>query len=750
MKENFTLQSFLQKINLIFLLCCMIPVVPIMAQDDEVEDKTYSPRFYLPNSDTTLDALPLKSTSADVTITGVIADVTVKQVYTNEGTRAIEAKYVFPASTRAAIYYLHMRIGNRLLVAKIEERKKAQEIYQQALEEGATATLLEQMTPNVFQMNVANILPGDTIEIEMKYTELLVPTGSVYEFVFPTVVGPRYTGGNGDEWTEGPYQHENEDPLYDFGIHMHINAGMPISEINCVSNPDISIVQSSPDVADISPNADSSIKGNKDFILQYRLAGNAIQTGFLAYPGQDENFFLAMMQPPQHPDASDIPPREYVFIMDVSGSMNGFPISVSKTLLTNILQGLRVYDKFNILFFAGGSYLFRPQSVEATQENIDAAITAVNSQVGGGATELLSALDQALALKGTEDFSRIFLILTDGYVTVEKEAFDLIRNNLGNANFFSFGIGTSVSRYIIEGMAHAGQGEPFIATSQTEANQKAELFREYVNTPVLTKISAEFKNFEAYDVEPLHVPDIFAERPVILYGKYHGVLTGTLDIDGTTGNQNYSKTLQISDYKADENNKALMYLWARKRVQLLDDYCRLSYSADSSTIDEIIRLGLKYDLLTAYTSFIVVDSTIRCDTCTAQTVHQPLPMPDGVSDNALGSPGFGFSTGIIENSYVKQNADRSFLARIYPNPVTEQFVVSFFINYQEADLPKSLQIVDMIGRLVKEIDLTKYSTGYHTLYLSIANDFIALDPANYFVRLTIDKKILGSQIITIL
>ena len=280
MKKNLSQLSVLNLVRLMFpVLLLIITAVSRGQQTDEVTDRTYSPRFYIPNSDTTLDALPLKASSADVSIAGVIADVTIDQVYTNEGTRAIEAKYVFPASTRAAVYYLHMKIGSRLMIADVVEKQEAQQMYDSALANGNTATLLEQMTPNVFQMSVANILPGDTIEIEMRYTELLVPTESVYEFVYPTVVGPRYTGGNGEEWTEGPYQHEGEDPLYDFNIEVRIHAGMSIAEVNCISDPGVPVIFDSEEEVSVIPDENSNVKGNKDFILQYRLVGNAIKTG---------------------------------------------------------------------------------------------------------------------------------------------------------------------------------------------------------------------------------------------------------------------------------------------------------------------------------------------------------------------------------------------------------------------------------------------------------------------------------------
>jgi Ca-activated chloride channel homolog len=745
MKESLhVLTNYVISILLLALLFCGFPL-SVNAQENDTEDKTYSPRFYIPDSDTTLDALPLKSTGAEVSIVGVIADVTITQTYANEGTRAIEAKYVFPASTRAAIYYLHMRIGNRILIAQIKEKQEAQEIYDEAVEQGATATLLEQMTPNVFQMSVGNILPGDTIEIELKYTELLIPTDKVYEFVYPTVVGPRYTAGEGESWTEGPYQHENEDPLYDFDIEVRVNAGMPIGDIECPSDPELEIQLESPEVAVLIPGPEDKVLGNKDFILRYRLAGNEIQTGLLAYEGEEENFFLAMMQPPQFPGSGDIPPREYIFIMDVSGSMNGFPISVSKEMMRDMLYDLNIDDKFNILFFAASNYLFSSSSVYATTENIDAAIHAVDNQSGGGGTELMSALERALALQGTEEYSRIFLILTDGYVTVERDAFDLIRNNLGEANFFSFGIGSSVNRWLIEGIAHTGQGEPFIAINADQAHDVAEKFRIYVETPVLTNIDIDFNGFDAYDIEPLNIPDVFAERPVILYGKYNGILGGEILIDGLTGQKSYKESLNLNAYSAESANKALMYLWARKRIQLLDDYNNLSWEDDPEIIEEVTALGLKYSLITSYTSFVVVDSIIRCDTCNAETVNQPLPIPEGVTDNALG--GFGSPTSSLGNSaesfYYDKNTQvemTTFIKEVYPNPITNEFVVSVLISDLDIDLPKLINIYDNLGRLVSRIEISIESGGIHDIFLSINEDIGSLPRGQYFLQLQIGRR----------
>src|SRR5688572_422798 len=189
----------------------LVPPLDAAAQGDPRPDKTLSPYFFVEGGDPAIDRLPLKDTRVDVAIAGVIADVTVRQVYENRGTRPIHARYIFPASTRAAVYGMTMTVGDVRIVARIKEREKAKTEFEAAKRDGKSASLLEQSRPNVFTMNIANVLPGDTISVELKYTELLVPTDGVYEFVYPTVVGPRYSERResqalpGDEFVRAPY-----------------------------------------------------------------------------------------------------------------------------------------------------------------------------------------------------------------------------------------------------------------------------------------------------------------------------------------------------------------------------------------------------------------------------------------------------------------------------------------------------------------------------------------------------------------
>ena len=377
-------------------------------------------------------------------------------------------------------------------------------------------------------MNVANILPGDEIRVELRYTELLVPTEGTYSFVYPTVVGPRYAGkagtesSTGEAWVANPYTHAGEKPATTFDLEVKLSAGLPIQRMACDTHKTTIAYDGKAD-ATLRLDPSEAHGGNRDVIVKYQLAGNAVQSGLLLDQGKDGNTFLLMAQPPKRVTPKDLPPREFVFIMDVSGSQMGFPIEVSKVLMKEMIQGLRPQDLFNVMVFEGTSAFWSPNgSQHATPAATQQALAFVGSQHGGGGTELGSALRKALGLPRVPGISRTFVVSTDGYISADGQVFDLIRKNLGAANLFAFGIGSSVNRHLIEGMAHAGQGEAFVITKPEQAALEAERFRAYVSSPVLTNVKLTTNGFHVQDLEPMQLPDVLAERPVICLGKWTG------------------------------------------------------------------------------------------------------------------------------------------------------------------------------------------------------------------------------------
>jgi Ca-activated chloride channel family protein len=600
-------------------------------------EKTLSPYFFVEGGDPALDRFPLESTAVEVAITGPIAKVEVTQKYANQGQRPIHARYVFPASTRAAVSGLRMRVRDQVVEAEIQEKKQAKQTFEKAKRAGHNAALLEQQRPNVFSMSVANVMPGDVIEVTLEYTELLVPLEGRYEFVFPTVVGPRYGTKTAKEapdegWLASPTLRAGVPAPASWTMAGTISTALPIQEVGSSTHA-LGGRHEAPDLYRFALDESERHDTDRDFVLAYRLAGDAIQSGLSLYEAGDDKYFLLQVEPPTRVAASAVPPREYVFVIDVSGSMRGFPLNTAKTLVRELVEPLRPVDKFNVLMFSGGSKLLSEQSLPGTAGNIKKALAFIDGQAGGGGTELVRALRRALALSPEPGLARSFVILTDGYVAADREAIELVTTSLGDASFFAFGIGSSVNRYLIEGLAKAGQGEPFVVLGKKRARETAERFAEYISTPVLTDVRVDFEGFEAYDTLPRAVPDVLAERPVIVFGKWRGELGGVIDVTGRTGGDDFWQRFEVDEVSPRIENEALSKLWARKRIAGLSDYGLAE--PDEATKLQITKLGLEHALLTRYTSFVAVARRIVNPGGGGDEVAHPLPLPKGVPETAL-------------------------------------------------------------------------------------------------------------------
>ena len=610
-------------------------------------DKTEAPYLHVEGHPEERETLPLESTHASVDIAGVMAKVLVTQVFRNRGKSPIEAVYVFPGSTRAAVHGMRMRIGERTVVARIREREAARAEYMAARQAGQRASLLQQERPNVFTMRVANIMPGDRIQVELVYSELLVPADGVYSFVYPSVVGPRNPLGASPKetaWVANPHLAQGKAEPYRFDIKVHLESPIGLKEVSSPSHR-VAVTYASTKVADISLEQGGG--GNRDYVLRYRLAGDRIESGAMVYDDGKERFFLAMVEPPIRVATGQIPSREYIFVLDVSGSMHGFPLDTAKQLMKDLLGGLRPSDWFNVVLFAGQAGTLHPRSIPASPGNVREALESLTRLRGAGGTDLMDALRTAYALPRPQPkgLSRSIAVITDGYVAVEAQAFRYIQKRLHEANLFSFGIGSSVNRDLIEGMARAGLGSPFVVLEAKGAAEEAARFREYVATPVLTSIEVAFDGLKAYDVVPARMPDLLAQRPLILFGKLEGDGSGHLSLQGRTGSGPWQQRLAIDPAAARPANAPLRVLWARKWAEnLMDQYAALG--GDARVQEAVTNLGLGYSLLTRFTSFVAVDSEVANRGGQGDTVKQALPLPAGVSNHALPPHGhFGLQGG---------------------------------------------------------------------------------------------------------
>ncbi|MFO1493663.1 MAG: VIT and VWA domain-containing protein [Lysobacterales bacterium] len=581
-----------------------------------------------------VERLPLKLTEVHAQVLGPIADVQIRQTFENRGAQPIEAVYVFPASAQAAVYAMTMTIGTRRIRAQIQDKQQARKQYQAAIAAGQTASLLESVDEHLFKMQVGNVLPGEAVAVELHYTELLVPDRGVYELVVPNTVADRFGAPVSPEAaTVSSASAEVIDYAYNFSAELR--TAVPLVDVSSPSH-DLEVHRLAPNAAQVLLGPQSLQKAiGRDLRLQFRLLGDAIQTGLLVYPEGDGGYFLLQMEPPARVLAADVPPREFIFVVDVSGSMTGKPIEIAQQLIQALLATLSPKDFVNVLMFSGGSELLSKASLPVSPEVLARASQLLDQPAGGG-TELVAAMERALAIPRA-GVSRSIVVVTDGAITADAQLMRSIRAQAGSTNVFALGVGPSVQRDVIERIARAGFGEPFIVDDLGTGTAVAERLRTYIDRPLLTGVRLGAEAFAPLDANPDPIPDLLAERPLSVAGRYRGGLSGALLISGQTPRGAYTQRIPLASAVVLPEGRALRYFWARRALtEAQDDYDSAPWSNPNLRKDasaRILALGLEHSLLTRFTSFVAVDAQVRTDGTPVQ-VQQPA-VATGAVGNAL-------------------------------------------------------------------------------------------------------------------
>lgn len=598
-----------------------------------------------------LGACPLKHTEVTADIAGFIARVTVRQQFHNPFPEKIEAVYVFPLSQDAAVDRMTMKIGARTIRGQIKERGEARAIYEKAKARGNVASLLDQERPNIFTQAVANIEPGQEVDIVISYSETLKWKDGEYEFSFPMVVGPRYmpgqpTGPATTGWAEPttavpdankispPVTPEGTRAGHDISITVILDAGLPLRRIDSRQHEiDVTRPEGDKSRATIKLRERRTIP-NKDFVLVYQTATDEIADAVLTHTDQRGKFFTMVLQPPKRVRTPLIVPKEIIFAIDKSGSMSGFPIETAKKAMKLCVEGMHERDTFNLICFEGGVSFCFPKSVANTPENQQQALGYLGSLQGGGGTEMMKAIDACLSGQDDPNRVRIVCFMTDGLVGNDMAILDAVKRNAGTARVFSFGIGRSVNRYLLDGMARAGRGEVHYILSERDALGAAERFYERVRTPVLTDVKLDFGSLKVSEVYPQQIPDLFSSAPIVIKGQYGAAGEGLITLRGTTGEGAFERKIRVTLPDAEPKNDVLAPLWARAKVEDLmnRDLAAVQRGQPNPAVkEEMLGLGLRYDLLTQFTSFVAVEEQTVTAGGQPKTVAVPVEMPEGVS-----------------------------------------------------------------------------------------------------------------------
>ncbi|MBK8147557.1 MAG: VWA domain-containing protein [Acidobacteria bacterium] len=576
---------------------------------------------------------PLKHTDVKAEITGFLSRVRVTQEFENSFTDKIEAVYVFPLPNDAAVDEMTMRIGERVVRGRIMRREQAREVYEAAKSNGQIASLLDQERTNIFTQSVANILPGEKITIEISYVETLKYEAGQYEFVFPMTVGPRYTPASvpNAEAARITPQYAEVRAGHDISVEVNIDAGVPIESVESRTHQiEAAMVTASSYNVKIK---DSDVIPNKDFVLRYDVSGKRIEDAILTHRGPKGGYFTLILQPPDNPRIEDVTPKEIVFVLDTSGSMGGFPIEKAKESMKLALDGLNPRDTFNLITFAGDTAILFPEPVPATPENMSKAQAFLASREGAGGTEMMKAIRAALDPSDEQDHLRIVCFMTDGYVGNEGEIIAEVQKHK-NARVFSFGIGSSVNRELLDKMAEEGRGEVEYVLPNSDGSAAAKRFHERVRSPLLTDISLEFSGLEVADVYPARINDLFSAKPIVVKGRFKNPASGVVKIRGRFMGQETVREIPVTFPENEPRHDVLATLWARTRI---DELTRQDYTNSKPEITKAITdLALDYGLMTKFTSFVAVEERIVTDGNQApRRIEVPVELPEGVDRKAI-------------------------------------------------------------------------------------------------------------------
>ncbi|MCT7972322.1 VIT domain-containing protein [Laspinema olomoucense] len=587
-------------------------------------------------------AFTLTHTDVKARIDGNVSQVAVTQRFQNPFDEPLEAIYVFPLPDEAAVYDMEIKIGDRIIKGDIKQREEAQQIYEEAREQGRTAGLLEQERDNIFTQSLANIKPGEQIEVTIRYSDSLPFEGGNYEFVFPMVVGPRYISGtptnpgttNTDAVPDAsritpPVLRPGTRSGHDISVAVEINAGVPISNIQ---SPSHKIVTSkSGEMVRIDLAKADSIP-NKDLILRYQVSGDRTKATVLTHSDDRGGHFAIYLIPALDYNRNEIVPKDVIFLMDTSGSQSGDPLVKSQELMRRFINGLNPNDTFTIIDFANTATALSPQPLANTPANRKMAIDYINQLDANGGTELLNGIQTVLNYPAAENGRlRSIVLLTDGYIGNDMEIIAEVQQKLQPGNrLYSFGVGSSVNRFVLDRLAEVGRGTSQVIRQDEPTEEVAERFFRQINNPVLTNIEVTWEGGgEPAEVYPGLPPDLFAEQPLVLFGRKGDRARGQLRVKGITANGDRYEELFRMAFEED-GNPAIAQLWARHRIK---DLMTQMYAGETTSgVTAVTNTALAYRLLSAYTAFVAVSEEVRVDPDgTTRRVQVPVELPQGVS-----------------------------------------------------------------------------------------------------------------------
>jgi Ca-activated chloride channel family protein len=620
--------------------------------------------------------LPLQHTDVRAEIVGMVAQVAVTQTYGNPFREPIEAIYVFPLPDNSAVDDFKMIIGQRVIQAEIQKREEARRTYEEARRRGNTAALLEQERPNIFTQSIANIAPGEKIQVITRYVQDLGYDAGLFEFVFPMVVGPRFMPGAPTDVsprgtgaaldTSTVCDASRISPFvvpagarsgHDISIQVALDAGLPVQAVEAPNHETFTDRQDDRRV--IVRLSEKDAIPNRDFVLRWAVAGQLPQTSLFTYREGAHGYLSLVVQPPRLDVEALVGQRELVFVVDSSGSMSGLPIWLCKEAMRDALKRLRPTDTFNVITFSGGTAQAFDQPRRASQENVADALSFIERMQASGGTMMLNAIDAALKPEVAPGRRRYVFFLTDGLVGNDDQIIAATRHYISElerkgqrGRVFSFGVGSAPNRNLLEGIAQSGKGVAVYASNREDPVRGVVRFFRLIDHPVLEDVSIDWGSLHVSQVHPSPMPDLFLSRPLIVHARYELGGSGRVVVRGYADGRKVEIPLEVKLPAEPHGSSALASLWARAEIHdLLADLAFKQMSGaeahEAAVKETVTGLGIEHRLVTPYTSFVAVDRSRVVGNGAPATVNQPVEVPEDVDGQMAGAMEGRMGKGVV-------------------------------------------------------------------------------------------------------
>ncbi len=590
----------------------------------------------------------LLSTDVQLKVTAMTARVRLRQKFSNPSKQWVNARYVFPMPETAAVHAMTLKVGERVIHGEVQEKREAKKTYEKAKKSGKQASLVEAERRNLFTLSAANIAPGQTVEVELVYLQPVDYRQGEFSLRLPTTLTPRFIPGMplmndadrdrqlshdshgwGQDTDEVPDASKITPPqLIDAGDSHTIsfNAKLDIGlNLQSISSPGHAI-----DWQRVSNQYQIKFRQKKekmdrDIVLRWLPVPMEQPHSALFTEDIDGQIYATLMLMPPTARTTSVLPREVIFVIDTSGSMQGASMPQARRSLQLALQRLQKQDTFNIIDFDSTAHQLFSHSKAANRQNLQTAREFVADLEANGGTNMAAALDLALVKGESERRLRQIIFITDGSVGNEAALFKKIANRLGASRLFTVGIGSAPNSLFMRKAAQFGRGTfTYVDPGSGIEKRMSELFSQ-LEKPSLRDIKIGWPELSGADQLPKNIPDLYYGEPLLVTARLNpGVVK--VRIYGQLAGQQWQRTLLPGTPIPDSG---LATLWASKKVDSLLD-SMVTGANESSIKTEIVQLALQHQLLTRYTSFVAVDKTpVRAEGELAGDKQLPNLMPKG-------------------------------------------------------------------------------------------------------------------------